>query len=61
MESVALKLEGPHEVILGDFRFFREQTTCALSFFSESIWSSSTQPSPCPKGKKNPTQIEHHM
>ena len=27
------KLEGPHEVILGDIPFFMKQATCALSFF----------------------------
>ena len=27
------KLEGPHEVILGDIPIFMEEATCALSFF----------------------------
>jgi hypothetical protein len=53
------KLEGPHEVILGDIPFFMEQATCAL-IFSKSIQSSCAQLSPCLKGK-NPTQIGHHM
>ena len=52
-------LEGPHEVILGDFAFAMEEATCPLSFFcfcffsSKSIMSSCAQPPPCPK-EKNP-------
>jgi hypothetical protein len=54
------KLEGPHEVILGDFPFFMVLTTCALIFF------------PNPPGQvvhnhhlvlreRNPIQDGHHM
>ena len=55
------KLEGPHEVILGDFLFLHWASNMCTNSFSKSIWLSYAQPSPCPKGTKNPTQIGHHM